>query len=43
MQKISLYRQKESLFSLYSIIANASVYSIAYEILEDLKKKYNFK
>ncbi len=35
--------KEERLFSLYSIIANASVCPVVYEILEELKKEYNFK
>ena len=34
--------KEERLFSLYSIIANASVCPVVYEILEELKKEYNF-
>ena len=35
--------KEERLFSLISIVANASVCPVVYEILEDLKKVYNFK
>lgn len=34
--------EKERLCSLYSVIANAGVCPVVYEILEDLKKEYNF-
>ena len=42
MQGISLYYKKERLCSLYSVIANVGVCPVVYEILEDLKKEYNF-
>lgn len=35
--------KEERLFSLYSIISNASVCPVVYEIIEELKKEYNFK
>lgn len=35
--------KEERLFSLYSIVDNASICPVVYEILEDLKKEYNFK
>ena len=35
--------QEERLFSLYSIIANASVCPVVYQILEALKKEYHFR
>ncbi len=35
--------KEERLFSLYSIIANAGICPVVYEILEDLKKEYNFR
>ena len=35
--------KEERLFSLYSVISNASVCPVVYEILEELKKIYNFK
>jgi len=35
--------QEERLFSLYSIVSNASVCPVVYEILEELKKEYKFK
>ena len=34
---------EERLFSLASIVANASVCPVVYEILEELKKEYHFK
>jgi len=35
--------KEERLFSLASIVANASVCPVVYEILEELKKEYHFK
>ena len=35
--------KEERLFSLYSIVSNASICPVVYEILEELKKEYNFK
>ena len=35
--------KEERLFSLLSIVANASICPVVYEILEELKKEYNFK
>ena len=35
--------KEERLFSLYSIISNASICPVVYEILEELKKEYNFR
>ena len=35
--------KSERLFSLYGIISNASICPVVYEILEELKKIYNFK
>ena len=35
--------KSERLFSLYSIIGNASICPVVYEILEELKKIYHFK
>lgn len=35
--------KEERLFSLCGIIANASICPVVYEILEDLKKEYNFR
>ena len=35
--------KSERLFSLYGIIGNASICPVVYEILEELKKIYNFK
>ena len=35
--------KKERLFSLYSVIDNASICPVVYEILEELKKIYHFK
>lgn len=35
--------KEERLFSLYSVISNASICPVVYEILEDLKKIYKFR
>lgn len=35
--------KEERLFGLYSIISNASICPVVYEILEELKKEYNFR
>jgi len=35
--------EEDRLFSLYGVIANASICPVVYEILEELKKEYNFK
>ena len=35
--------KKERLFSLYSVIGNVSICPVVYEILEELKKEYNFR
>ena len=35
--------KEDRLYSMYSIIGNASICPVVYEILEELKKKYNFR
>ena len=35
--------KEDRLYSMYSIIGNASICPVVYEILEELKKEYNFK
>lgn len=42
-QEYPYTNKSERLFSLYSIISNASICPVVYEIIEELKKEYKFR